>query len=148
MTLKTSPSVSSSMWLTRILDTHRTRGWETEPTDIQDREDDELNDLWTEIDDRQKQRLWGLSSDLNSLRDRETCVESDWPPMTRKELAEAQRAAFQTKDWDMLLEYLRRPPRFQSRDTVDYLRGRAWQEMGHPEVAVLFFDNARRLGPE
>jgi len=28
------------------------------------------------------------------------------------------------------------------------LRGRAWQEMGHPEVAVLFLDNATRLEPE
>ncbi len=148
MTVKTSPSVSYSMWLKRILDAHSAQSWNTEPTDIQEREDDELNDLWTEIDDRQRQRLWGLSSDLNSLRDRETLVESDWPPMTRKELAHAQSVAFQARDWDKLLEYLRRPPRFHSRDTVDYLRGRAWQGMGHPEVAVLFFDNARRLGPE
>lgn len=87
MTVKTSPSVSYSMWLKRILDAHSAQSWNTEPTDIQEREDDELNDLWTEIDDRQRQRLWGLSSDLNSLRDRETLVESDWPPMTRKELA-------------------------------------------------------------
>lgn len=148
MTVKSSPSVSYSMWLKRILDAHSAQSWNTEPTDFQEREDDELNDLWTEIDDRQRQRLWGLSSDLNSLRDRETFVDSDWPPMTRAELAEVQRIAFQGKDWDKLLESLRRPPRFHSRDTVDYLRGRAWQEMGHPEVAVLFFDNARRLGPE
>ena len=145
MTVKTSSSVSYSMWLKRILDAHSAQSWNTEPMDIQEREDDELNDLWTEIDDRQRQRLWGLSSDLNSLRNRETFVDSDWPPMTRAELAEAQRAAFEGKDWDKLLEFLRRPPRFHSRDTVDYLRGRAWQEMGHPEVAVLFFDNASRL---
>jgi tetratricopeptide (TPR) repeat protein len=148
MTVRTSSSVSYSMWLRRILDAHIAQAWNTEPTDIHEREDDELNDLWTEIDDRQKQRLWGLSSDLNSLRDRETFVDADWSPMTRKELANAQSVAFQAKDWDTLLEYLRRPPRFHQRDTVDYLRGRAWQEMGYPEVAVLFFDNARRLGPQ
>ena len=76
---------------------HSAQAWETELTDIHEREDNELNDLWTEIDDRQKQRLWGLSSDLNSLRDRETYVDSDWSPMTRKELAEAKSAAFQSR---------------------------------------------------
>jgi len=136
------------MWLRRILDTHRSQAWDIERSDVQDREDEELNDLWTEIDDCQKQRLWGLSSDLNSLRDRESWVESDWPPMTRPELVEVQSDAFQRKDWDKLLEYLRRPPRFHPQNLVDYLRGRAWQEMGHPEVAVLFFDNATRLAPD
>lgn len=148
MIVRTNPSVSYSMWLKRILDIHRAQAWDVEQTDIQEREDDELNDLWTEIDDCQKQRLWGLSSDLNSLRDREVCVESDWPPMTQKDLVHAQSEAFQRKDWDKLLEHLRRPPREHPRGTVDYLRGRAWQEMGHPEVAVLFFDNATRLEPE
>jgi tetratricopeptide (TPR) repeat protein len=148
MIVRTSSSVSYFMWLKRILDTHRAKAWDVEQTDIQEREDEELNDLWAEIDDCQKQRLWGLSSDLNSLRDREAWVESDWPSMTEKDLVQAQSDAFQRKDWDKLLEHLRRPPRFHPRSMVDYLRGKAWQEMGHPEVAVLFFDNATRLEPE
>jgi tetratricopeptide (TPR) repeat protein len=133
------------MWLKRILDTHASQAWDAEPMDIGEREDEELNDLWIEIGDCHKQRLWGLSSDLNTLRDRETWVESDWPPMTKEELGRAQSESFQRKDWDSFLEYLRRPPRFLPQNMVDYLRGRAWMAMGHPEVALLFFDNAARL---
>ena len=55
--------------------------------------------------------------------------------------------AFQGQNWDQLLELLRRPPHFVSPDQVAYLRGRAWQELGHPEVALRFFDNASRLRP-
>jgi tetratricopeptide (TPR) repeat protein len=65
--------------------------------------------------------------------------------MTKQELRRAQAEAFQRKQWDELLEHLRRPPRFLPQHAVDYLRGRAWKEMGHPEVALLFFDNAARL---
>lgn len=147
MIARITPSVSYSMWLKRILDTHLSRAWGAEPTENREREDEELNEVWTEIDDCQKQRLWGLSSDLNTLRDREKWVESDWPPMTKEELGQAQTEAFQRKQWDKFLEYLRRPPRFLPQNMVDYLRGRAWREMGHPEVALLFFDNAARLEP-
>jgi tetratricopeptide (TPR) repeat protein len=138
---------SYSMWLKRILDVHVAQSWDAESTAVHEREEEELNDVWTEIDDQQKERLWGLSSDLNSLRDRETWVESDWPPMTKEELARAQAGAFDRKRWDEFLQQLRRPPRFLPRNIVDYLRGRAWMEMGHPEVALLFFDNAKRLEP-
>jgi tetratricopeptide (TPR) repeat protein len=148
MTARTSPSVSYSMWLKRILDSHASQSWDAEPSGVREREDEELNDIWIEIDDCQKQRLWGLSSDLNSLRDRETWVDSDWPAISRQQLARMLQEAFQQKDWDKLLEHLRRPPRFLPRSKVDYLRGRAWMEMKHPEVALLFFDNAARLDPE
>jgi len=129
------------------LDAHAFRAWDADATEVREREDEELNEVWAEIDECHKQRLWGLAADLNTLRDRETWVESDWPPMTKEELGRAQTEAFQRKRWDAFLEYLRRPPRFLPRHMVDYLRGRAWLEMGHPEVAVLFFDNAARLEP-
>ena len=146
--IRTSPSVSYSIWLKRILDTHASQAWNAEPTDVREREDEELNGLWSEITEGQTQRLWGLSSDLYTLRDQEKWVESDWPRLNERELAEAQNEAFQRKHWDKLLEYLRRPPRFLPRPLTDYLRGRAWMELGHPEVALLFFDNAARLDPE
>ncbi len=88
-------SVSYSMWLKRILDVHTAQSWDMESTEVRELEEEELNDLWTEIDDSQKERLWGLSSDLNSLRDRETWVESDWPLMTKEGLERAQAEAFQ-----------------------------------------------------
>ena len=77
--------------------------------------DEELNDLWAELDDAEKHRIWGLSSDLNTLRDGEKWVDSDWPPMTEEELGRAQWEAFHAEEWDKLLELLRRPPRFARR---------------------------------
>lgn len=145
MIARTMPSVSYAMWLKRILDAHISQTWDAEPTGDRERADEELEDVWTDISDQHKQRLWGLSLDLNSLRDQEKWVESDWPPMTKEELGRAQTNAFQRKQWDKLLECLRRPPRFLPQNMVDYLRGRAWMEMGHPEVALVFFDNASRL---
>jgi len=147
MIAKTNRSVTYSRWLTNIVDTHRFQSWNKESTDADEREEEELNDSWAELDDAEKQRLWGLSADLYTLRDQEKWVDSDWPPMSEEELRSAQAEAFQAEEWDKLLEYLRRPPRFRLQATVDYMRGRAWQEMGHPDVALLFFDNAVRLDP-
>lgn len=148
MIAATPTNVSYWMWLKKVLDSHLRQTWDNESSEIQEREDEELNELWTDLDEKHKQRLWGLSADLHTLRDRETCVDSDWPAMTEQALKAAQKDAFQRKAWDKLLECLRRPPRMHPRDMVDYVRGRAWMEMGHPEVAVLFFDNASRLAPE
>jgi tetratricopeptide (TPR) repeat protein len=97
---------------------------------------------------RHQHRLWGLSADLCSLRDNETFADEDCAPVTEEELRREQGEAFALKDWDRLLNSLRRPPRFRPREDTDYARGRAWIEMGHPEVALLFFDNATRLKPD
>ena len=147
MIVKRSPTVVYGLWLSKILYAHRTDAWNAEPLENQEREDDWLHELWHELDEKPRQRLWGLSADLATLRDQETWVDDDWPRLTEQELARQQSAAFQRRDWDGFLESLRRPPRFLARPMVDYLRGRAWMEMGHPEVATLFFDNAARLEP-
>ena len=110
MIARTSQSISYSMWLKRILDVHTAQSWDAESSVVREREEEELNDLWTEIDEQQKERLWGLSSDLNSLRDREAWVESDWPPMTEEELGLARNEAYARKQWDKFLEHLRRRP--------------------------------------
>jgi tetratricopeptide (TPR) repeat protein len=98
MIAKTSPSVSYSIWLKRILDVHAAQSWDAESTEVLEREEDELNDLWTEIDDQQKERLWGLSSDLHTLHDRETWVESDWPSMTKQDQQHYYHEALRTVD--------------------------------------------------
>lgn len=135
------------MWLSRIVDIHLRQTWDQKQTPGEEEEEEWFNDHWAELSETRRQRIWGLSADLESLSDCETWVESDWPAMTEADLAREQRDAFVQKDWDRLLESLRRPPRFRSRQDTDYARGRAWQELGHPEVAVLFFDNAARLDP-
>ncbi len=135
------------MWLRKIVTTHLARAWDLPRSDEEEEQDEWFNDLWPEMDEIHQERLWGLSSDLQSLRDKETVVQADWEPMPQGELQREQAQAFQGRDWDRLLTSLRRPPRFRSQADTDYARGRAWMELGHPEVAVLFFDNASRLEP-
>ncbi len=147
MILKKTPSATYSQWLANIVETHKSQSWNKQLTEADEQKEEELNGLWAELDDAQKQRLWGLSADLYTLRDQEKWVDSDWPPMSEEELGRAQAEAFHAEEWDRLLELLRRPPRFRPRPTVDYMRAQAWREMGHPEVALLFLDNATRLDP-
>ncbi|OYV89906.1 MAG: hypothetical protein B7Z73_06505 [Planctomycetia bacterium 21-64-5] len=148
MIASTNSAVIYAVWLQKIVDAHVRKTWDEERSDLEAEEDDRFNDLWRDLDECQQDRLWGLSSDLNTLRDRETWVDADWPPMTPKALAHEQAEAFHNKEWDRLLTSLRRPPRFLPRARVDYMRGRAWMEMGHPEIGLLFLDNAARLEPE
>jgi tetratricopeptide (TPR) repeat protein len=147
MIAKTIAAVVYSVWLQKIIDAHVRKTWDTDRSDADEKEDERFNNLWRELQEQQQQRLWGLSSDLNTLRDRETWIDTDWKPMTEQALAREQADAFHNKDWDRLLVNLRRPPRFLPRSQVDDMRGRAWLAMGHPEVALLFFDNAARLDP-
>ena len=144
---KVNPDSIYSMWLERILENHRTQAWNRPLTAEEESADEWYHDHWEEMTEQQRLRLWGLSADLNSLDDNERFVDSDWPPATEEQLRGEQAVAFASGDWDKLLDSLRRPPRFRPRGDIDYARGRAWMELGHPDVAVLFFDNASRLSP-
>ncbi|MGH7140217.1 MAG: hypothetical protein ACREHD_31145, partial [Pirellulales bacterium] len=127
MTTKTSSAaVAYAVWLQKIVDAHIRQTWDIERSGFEEAEDERFNDLWRELDETQQERLWGLSSDLNTLRDKETWVEADWPPMTKEALAREQAEAFRNKEWDRLLTALRRPPHFLPRARIDDIRGRAW----------------------
>jgi hypothetical protein len=67
---------------------------------------------------------------------------------TRQRLGPRLKTAWEKGDWDGVLALLRLGPNFLSQDQVAYLRGRCWAEMGHPEVAVQFFDHAVMLNPQ
>ncbi len=146
--MKMNPDSIFRMWLQRIVDTHRAQAWNLPQTEQDEEESERFNELWQEMGAKYQHRLWGLSADLCSLRDNETFADADWAPITVEELQREQSAAFQLEDWDRLLDSLRRAPRFRPREDADYARGRAWMAMGHPEVALLFFDNASRLKPD
>lgn len=129
-------------WVRHIVDTHRTRAWDGNRTPQQETEEERLNELWDDLDDTQHQRLWGLSADLNTLRDNEVVIASDWPPMSKAALTEALQAALDRQQWDQVLELLRRPPQVMPRDERDALRGNCWAGLGHQDVAALFAENA------
>ena len=132
-------------WVLHIVDAHRTQAWDGTRTPQQEAEEERLNELWDDLDDAEHQRLWGLSADLNSLRDNEVVIASDWPPMSEAALTEALHSALEKKQWDQALELLRRPPHVLPRDERDALRGECWGGLGHQDVASLFAENAVRL---
>ena len=133
-----------SRWLNAILETHAKQLWDAADGDL---DDDELNENWELLPEQLRRRLWGLSSDLFSLVDNEKFTDADWEPIPLQELANRLEESFQKRQWDEVLDLLRRRPRFVASDHVSYIRGRAWQELGQHDVALKFFDNASRLKP-
>ena len=93
----------------------RREAWDRPQTAEEEKQDEWFNDLWQEMDEKLRHRLWGLSADLNTLGDGEKSVDVDWPPIPEEELKRVQSEAFISQDWDKFLESLRRPPRFRSR---------------------------------
>jgi len=148
MTQMSKPDVviaaAYSRWLNTILETHAKQLWDAADGDL---DDDELNENWELLPEQLRRRLWGLSSDLFSLVDNEKFSDADWEPIPLQELANRLEESFQKRQWDEVLDLLRRRPRFVASDHVSYIRGRAWQELGQHDVALKFFDNASRLKP-
>ncbi len=53
MIVRTPPSVSYSIGLKRILDVHTSQAWDVEPTEVEEREEEQLNELWTGTEEPQ-----------------------------------------------------------------------------------------------
>src|SRR5262245_39430941 len=100
----TQNHVTYLAWVRHIVDTHRTQAWDRNRTPAQEAEEERLNELWDDLDDVKQQRLWGLSADLNTLRDNELAIASDWPPMSEEALSEALNSAIDNQQWDQALE--------------------------------------------
>jgi len=132
-------------WLAHIVNTHQTLAWDLPRTPELEAEEDRLNETWDDLNEVQRQRIWGLSADLNSLRDNEVAIASDWPPSTEGALKAALDKALNTENWDRALDVLRRPQLTLARHERDALRARCWNGLGHPEIAGLFADNAHRI---
>lgn len=132
-------------WIRHIVAVHRDQLWSTARTPDQASEEDRLNEQWQDLDELQQQRIWGLSADLNTLRNNEVVVATDWPPLSEAALQRALQDALTREEWDRALELLRRLPDAMPRDERDTLRGRCWAGLGHEDVAQLFIKNAERL---
>lgn len=145
MIIANNPRKLYELWLDRIVQTHVQKSWDQPPTDESDDNEEWFEQCWDDLSEQERKRLWGLSADLHSLRGKEQLVQGT--PLTAVEMADAQYTAWQQKQWDQLLELLRRKDRIPPPGGVAYLRGRAWQEMGEPGIALLFFDLASRLEP-
>jgi hypothetical protein len=102
---------------------------------------------WGKVTPAEADRLNGLSADLYMLTGEEIFAKAAPAERTREGLGPRLRAAWERRDWDEVLTLLRTGPDFLDPAQLAYLRGRCWAELGHHDVALLFYDFAARLKP-
>ncbi|KAA1258187.1 Tetratricopeptide repeat protein [Rubripirellula obstinata] len=111
-----------------------------------DEREEERLELYEMLSDQQRLDVWGLSADLYSLLDEERPPNCDTKP-SPDEVATRLQVAYDTANWRELVCVLRYQDGMMERSVVDYMRYRAWAELGYPEVAFVFLKNAIRLDP-
>jgi hypothetical protein len=103
---------------------------------------------WTKLNEQEMDRVNGLSADLYMLENNEIYERVKPEERSRERLGPRLQAAWDRQDWDEVLAWLRTGPDFLNQDLIAYLRGRCWQEMGHHDVALLFFEYAAKRDPQ
>jgi len=111
-----------------------------------DAREEERLEIYEMLTDEQRQTVWGLSADLYSLIDKEQSPTDD-PVLGKEQIAAGLETAYSDGDWNELLRLLRHQDGLMPSSVVDYMRCRAWTELGYPEVALAFIKNAVRLDP-
>ena len=101
---------------------------------------------WIRMDGRQRRRMRGLSEDLYALADGRLGI-----PMSAEARAQWQArgyAALQAGDLDANLDHLRRqyPDDFPP-GVIPALQARCWDQLGLPEAALLFYQEASKALP-
>jgi hypothetical protein len=102
---------------------------------------------WFEMSAQEQERVGGLSQDLYAL------AQKRGPGANLSAAAVAQwrqslRDAYHGGDWDGLLVLLRQAPREVPPSVIPFLQARAWENLGHLEVALRFMERAAELDPD
>lgn len=101
---------------------------------------------WKRMDARQRRRMRGLSEDLYALADGRHAI-----PMSAHDRAQWSARgteAVQAGDLDVYLDHLRQPyPEGFPAEIIPALQAWAWDRLGLPEVAVLFYLEAAKVLP-
>jgi hypothetical protein len=130
-----------------ILRLHRLIGEGQGDSDQADLLRDEMDPLWDEMDERERDRIRGLSEDLHSLREGKPAgVRMD------REAVRAWRGRVsvgyqqsQSGDVDRLLGLLREPyPSEVPALVVRLLQARCWQRLGVPDLGLAFLHAAEQ----
>jgi hypothetical protein len=107
----------------------------------------EMEIPWSEMTAQEQERLGGLSEDLYALAEKKgpsVNVSADEAAQWRQSLGNAYRA----HNWDGLLLLLRQAPRAVPAPVISFLQARAWENLGHLDVAVRFMERAAELDPD
>jgi hypothetical protein len=109
---------------------------------------DAMDAPWVGLSGAERQRLRGLSMDLNELSEvAAACGAQQINSQAQGKLVEADEA-LQRGEWDESLDLLRQWGRDVPAAQISYLRGTIWKLAGDFETAAVFFEHASRLEPE
>lgn len=97
---------------------------------------DRMDEPWEALTSEQQALASGLTADLNWIR-----REPARPREPREAVLAELEAARKHEDWRAALEILRRAAPYLPRPAVAYRRGVAWEALGDPESARLFFEH-------
>jgi hypothetical protein len=115
-------------------------------TDEADRLRDSMDDFWDRLNPREIQLVRGLSADLYTLVDN----PAHEPRVGQDEIVETCRlvgAAWNSKDWPLVLELLRERPHPYPPSQVALMRADCWSNLGDPQTSQLFLQKALSLAP-
>ena len=126
-----------------LLQLHEMNRQGTDQTDEADVIRDQMDAPGYRLNEKELERVNGLSADLYMLTGEEILESPDLPDIDI-EFSKAYKA----KDWDRVLEILRkRDPQLQAH-LVAKIRILCWSKLGDNDVALLFAEHALKLKPD
>jgi tetratricopeptide (TPR) repeat protein len=109
----------------------------------------EMDEPEARLSEEEAIRLNALSGDLSMLHDREIPDPEVVRRVPARELPQRIILAYQTRNWDELLELLRADVSvFLKPDQVAYMRSRAYEALDELAPAIAFMDEAARRAPD
>ncbi len=108
---------------------------------------DELDVPLKALNPTERLRAQWLSEDLYSASEPPPATEPKaLNPQAQRQLNEAFEAR-QSREWDRALALLRRWKEYIAPGLLSYLRGSIWLDLGHPDVAAVFYCHASECDP-
>jgi tetratricopeptide (TPR) repeat protein len=130
-----------------LIELHRLMAAGESDTDAADVLRDQMDDAWFKLSEPEQQRLRGLSGDLYFLQGREV-VERLTDDNAVIDAAHAIQDAAARRDWEQILELLRRRPANASLPGIIALRALAYAELGHRTAALEFLQFGIAVEPD
>jgi hypothetical protein len=107
---------------------------------------EEMEELWYDLLPPEQARLLGLSADLSLPSDEEPMVALS--PPEEAEIRSGLAGCYQRRDWEGMLQLLRRGHHLFPETVIAYARSCAWRELGDAQAAAWFLEQARTLDPD
>jgi tetratricopeptide (TPR) repeat protein len=107
----------------------------------------EMERPWFELSEQEQERVGGLSEDLYALAEKKG-PDANLSPVEVAQWKQLLGDAYHRGAWDGLLALLRQAPREVPPQVIPFLQARAWENLGHLDVALRFMERAAELEPD